>query len=221
MSPWVRCMIGPCGQARSHAGEPPSGGESCVKTMRPRSSSVRSQRLFKASSACSGHASVQVGSWDRRRACIGSVLRARLHVCARGLWRALAGGSSKQVSRRSLARHWGGRGWSRRLRLLRAVRVLPCRKCLRLVRGARPALLSVASASLSSTVGSPTSPACAVSLSWWLPPWCGRPWAGCSSRASGRRRVACASSSSRRPGRSWRRREPRPGPCPVVSSSSP
>ena len=44
---------------------------------------------------------------------------------ARVLWRALAGGSSKQVSLWSVALHWGGRRWSRRLRPLRAVRAAP------------------------------------------------------------------------------------------------
>lgn len=44
---------------------------------------------------------------------------------ARVLLRALAGGSSEQVSRRSVARRWGGRGWSRRLFPLRAVRAVP------------------------------------------------------------------------------------------------
>ena len=116
-------MIGPW--ARSRAGEPPPGGESCVKTMRPRSSSVRSQRLFKASSACSRHASVQVGSWDRRSRVLGQWFVLVSPVGTRGLWRALAGGSSKQVSLRSLARHWGGSGWSRRLLPLRAVRAAP------------------------------------------------------------------------------------------------
>jgi hypothetical protein len=64
-------MVRLCVRARSHAGEPPSGGSPRVKTMRPRSSSVRSQRLFKASSACSRHASVQGGSWDRRSRVLG------------------------------------------------------------------------------------------------------------------------------------------------------
>ena len=44
---------------------------------------------------------------------------------ARVLLRALAGGSSEQVSRRSVARRWGGRGWSPRLLPLRAVRAVP------------------------------------------------------------------------------------------------
>jgi hypothetical protein len=92
-----------CVQARSHTGKPPPGGKSCVKTMRPRSSSVRSQRLFKASSACSRHASVQVGSWDRRsRVYWVSASCSSPCVCAREWWRALAGGSSKQVIRVTL-----------------------------------------------------------------------------------------------------------------------
>lgn len=44
---------------------------------------------------------------------------------ARVLWRALAGGSSKQVSLWSVALHWGERRWSRRLLPLRAVRAAP------------------------------------------------------------------------------------------------
>lgn len=154
-------------------------------------------------------------------ACIGSVLRAHLPcrdwwiVAGAGRW--LFKASESAVLGTALGRKRvepqappasGGQG-------------CPCRSRSRLVRGARPALLSVASAVLSSTVGSPTSPAYAVSLSWRLPPSRGRPWAGCSSRASGRRRAACASSSSRRPGRSWPRRGPRPAPCPAAASSSP
>ena len=118
-------MIRPGVHARSHAGEPPAGGESCVKTMRSRSSSVRSRRLFKASSACSRHASVQVGSRDRRSRVLGQCFVLISPVGTRVLWRALAGGSSKQVSLRSLARHWGGSGGSRRLLPLRAVRAAP------------------------------------------------------------------------------------------------
>ena len=213
-------MVRLCVRARSHAGEPPPGGESCVKTMRPRSSSVRSQRLFKASSACSWHASVQGGSWDRRSrvvvssSCV-SPLSCSWIVAGAGRW--LFQASESAVLGTALGRKRvepqappasGGQG-------------CPCRSRSRLVRGARPALLSVASAVLSSTVGSPTSPAYAVSLSWRLPPSRGRPWAGCSSRASGRRRAASASSSSRRPARSWPRRGPRPAPCPAAASSSP
>jgi len=101
-----------------------------------------------------------------------SVVRARLAVCDRALWRALAGGSSKQVSRRSFASVFAS--------------------CV--VLDWRPPL---GTASLSSTVGSPTSPACAVSLSWRPPPGCGRPWAGCSSRTAWRRGGAGRSSRSR------------------------
>ena len=115
----ARGMVGPWGRVARRGA---TGGRlPSMKAMRPRSSSVRSQRLFSASSACSRHASVQCGSWDRRRACVVSSSGSS-PLWARVLWRALAGGSSNQVSLRSVARRWGERVWRRRLLPLRTVR---------------------------------------------------------------------------------------------------
>ena len=190
-----------------------------MKTMRPRSSSVRSQRLFKASSAYSGHASVQGGSRDRRSR-VWSVRRARLPfglVCCDGRWPVAL--PTKRVCgpwHCTGAEGGGAEGSSPFGRSgLSLPQSFPTRAwCSTGVHVHRERVAQFG-------LGSPTSPACAVKASWRLLPPSAFPSEGCSSRTAGHRRAASASSSSRRPCRSWRRRALQPGPCPVVASSSP
>ena len=213
-------MVRLCVRARSHAGEPPSGGSSCVKTMRPRSSSVRSQRLFKASSACSWHASVQGGSWDRRSRVVVSSSCVSPLSCS---W-IVAGAGRWLFQASELCGPWHGTGAKGggaagsspfgRSGLPLPQSFPPRAWCSTGAAGSRERGAPLG-------LGSPTSPACAVSPSWRLLPRRSFPSAGCSSRTVGRRRAACASSSSTRPCRSWPRPAPRPGPCPAAWSSSP
>lgn len=111
---------------------------------------------------------------------------------ARVLWRALAGGSSNQVSLRSGALHWGGRGWSRRLLPLRAIRDAPAaivpascvvldrrRYSSRTFRSVSPRLTD--------------QPRVFVSSSWRLLPPRMHPSAYSYSRTAGRQRAASAS----------------------------
>ena len=111
---------------------------------------------------------------------------------ARVLWRALAGGSSTQVSfavrGTALGRKGGAEGSSPfgRSGLPLPQSFPPRAWCSTgvLVHRERIAQLGL---------GSPTSPACAVRASWrLLPPWA-FPSAGCSSRTAGRRRAASTS----------------------------
>jgi hypothetical protein len=111
---------------------------------------------------------------------------------ARVLWRALAGGSSNQVSLRSGALHWGGRGWSLRLHPLRAIRTAPAAivpaSCVVLDRR-RCSLRMRCSVRLRLT----DQPRVFIGSSWRLLPRRMLPSACSYSRTAGRQRAASAS----------------------------
>jgi len=152
------------------------------------------------------------------RVCVVSVwCRVSFESCK---WvRALAGGQSRQVSQRSLgtALWWAGAEPKAPLSAKRSELLLSQVCSPRAWCSTGIPFGCIAQFGLSS----PTSPACTVSSSLRLPPSRHQSlWAGCSSKTAWHQRAASASSSSRRPCRSWRRPAQRPEPCLAGESSS-
>ena len=152
------------------------------------------------------------------RVCVVSVwCRVSFESCE---WvRALAGGQSRQVSQRSLgtALWWAGAEPKAPLSAERLESPLSQVCSPRAWCSTGIPFGCVAQFGF----GSPTSPACTVSVSLRLPPSRHQNLsAGCSSKTAWHQRAAFASSSSRRLCRSWRRRARRPEPCLAGESSS-